>query len=440
MSHERARPELAPELAAYRISKNRSNPFGPLSWSSVSAWQRIGIAGRGYDLGGFIVFLRCREDLLSSFCHIRSGPVNSGWFNREFSIMLSRSRYLLFILVVLSGAQVQASNNIFGPPDSNGPVVVDVGFMLSNINAIYEEDETFDFEGVLSMHWQDPRLAFDPELTGYDQLYYQGSFQFNEVFSGWWPQLFLANEAGRFDREGVMLRIMPDGNVYYTEEIDAVAKSSLALARYPFDQQQLVGIFEVLGFNKEQVVLRADPGSSGIWDDDTHEIRIPQWYAPELSTSVAEYEPAYLDGDERGLTAFRVQIDIERDPWYILRLVGLPVFIFVLLSWSVFWMDRSSVGDRMDISFIGILTVVAYQIMFTESLPKISYITVLMSFMIISFLIMCATVVINLRVSALDNSGRRAEGDRMDRLSRIIFPLVYVLSSLIIGGYIYQAG
>ena len=118
---------------------------------------------------------------------------------------------------------------------------------------------------------------------------------------------------------------------------------------------------------------------------------------------------------------------MERDSWYTLRLVGLPVMIFVILSWSVFWMERSSVGDRMDISFIGILTVVPYQIMSSESLPKISYMTVLMSFMIISFLMMCASVSVNLRVAALDNSDRRLQGDRIDKLSRIFFPISYVV-------------
>ena len=176
-----------------------------------------------------------------------------------------------------------------GPPSEDGPIVVDIGFLLSNINGINEEAETFDFEGVLSMHWHDNRLAFDPAKTGYDQLYYQGSYQFNEVFSGWWPQVYLANEAGRFDREAVMLRITPEGGIYYTEEIDAAAKSSLKLARHLFDQQQLTIIFEVLGFDSQQVVLSPDDSTSGTWEDSHHQIRVPQWRTPQLSVSGIEY-------------------------------------------------------------------------------------------------------------------------------------------------------
>ncbi len=351
----------------------------------------------------------------------------------------------LFLLTLFSISPVMASNatadtNTAGPPVGQGPVVVEMGFLLSNITEISEEHETFDFEGILSMHWRDSRLAYNPEDTGYDELFYQGSYQFNEVFSGWWPQIILVNEAGRFDREGVMLRITPQGDVYYTEDIDAVAKAQLNLKRYPFDHQQFVATFEVLGFDNQQVVLRADQHTSGLWKDDAHKVRVPQWREPQVSTSAVEYDPVYITGDKNPVTAFKVQVDISRDPFYTLRLIGFPVMVFVMLSWSVFWMDRSSVGDRMDISFIGILTVVAYQIMSSGSLPKISYLSVMMAFMIISFLMMCATVTVNLKVASLDNSGRFEAGNRVDKYCRVIFPLLYFGSTALVCSIIYRAG
>jgi len=353
--------------------------------------------------------------------------------------MLLMARSALLLLFFSLCATAHSKNSAFGPPDDDGPVVVDIGFFLSNVNFISEESETFHFEGVLSMHWKDSRLAFDPSVTGYDDLYYQGYFQFNEVFSGWWPQVILANESGGFDQQGVVLRVTSDGNVYYTEEIEAVAKSRFNLSRYPFDRQELSAIFEVLGFDSGQVVLRADPASSGIWQDTQHEVKIPQWHPPRLSNSIVEYQSSYADGRKAQVNAFKIQLDVERNPWYTLRLVGLPVAIFVLLSWSVFWMDRSSVGDRMDITFLGILTVVAYQIMFSGTLPKISYVTVLGVFMIISFVTMCASVAVNLRVWVLDNRGLVAEGDRLDKRSRYLFPMVYFSSVLIVGGSVYLA-
>jgi hypothetical protein len=77
---------------------------------------------------------------------------------------------------------------LLGPPNPDGPVVVRVGFRLSEVNDIDEERETFEFEGVLTMRWHDPRQAFDPTELGVEERIYQGAFQFREVFTGWCPR------------------------------------------------------------------------------------------------------------------------------------------------------------------------------------------------------------------------------------------------------------
>jgi hypothetical protein len=96
-----------------------------------------------------------------------------------------------------------------------------------------------------------------------------------------------------------------------------------------------------------------------------------------------------------------------------------------VLSWSVFWMDRSSLGDRMSVSFVGILTVVAYQITLVGIVPNVSYITIMNGFLNFSFLLMCATIVVNLYVGAADRRGHE-RGDRIDCYCRWIFPLTYL--------------
>ena len=65
---------------------------------------------------------------------------------------------------------------------------------------------------------------------------YQGAFQFNEVYNGWWPQLVLANKSGTFEREGEILRIKPDGSMTYVQVLDAVVKSEMNLHHFPFDR------------------------------------------------------------------------------------------------------------------------------------------------------------------------------------------------------------
>ncbi len=89
-------------------------------------------------------------------------------------------------------------------------------------------------------------------------------------------------------------------------------------------------------------------------------------------------------------------------------------------------MDRASLADRMSVSFVGLLTAVAYQAMISDIMPHISYVTFINAFVSLSFLLMSATAGINLVVCLCDRHGHFEKGDRIDRRSRWIFPITHV--------------
>ena len=317
-----------------------------------------------------------------------------------------------------------------GPPKKAGPVVVRASFHLRDINDIDDEAETFEFGGVLTLTWHDERQAFDPAELGVDEKVYLGAYQFNEVFTGWFPQVVLVNESGLYEKHGVVLRVQPDGTLTLVETLDAAAEADLSLRRYPFDRHRLDAIFEVLGFDESEVVLRPDSEARTSSDDL---IRLPQWVLEGTRTSTRDRQASYA-GRAGVASAFVVSMDVRRESFFMVRLVIFPLMLIVMLSWSVFWMDRSSLGDRINVSFIGILTAVAYQIVVSEILPQISYMTLMNGFLNLSLFTMCASVVINLVVGALDRQGRAEAGDLLDRRCRSIFPLTYFgLMGLMLG-------
>jgi len=101
----------------------------------------------------------------------------------------------------------------------------------------------------------------------------------------------------------------------------------------------------------------------------------------------------------------------------------LPLFILVCLSWTVFWLDEETVSNRINISFIGILSVVAYYFVIQNNIPNISYLTLIDAFIIITFLVLAASVVVSLRVDKLNKAGQSMKGDKID---------VYINSSNVI--------
>jgi hypothetical protein len=319
--------------------------------------------------------------------------------------------------------------NLPTPPRDGGPVVVRAGFDLRDINEIDDEAETFEFEGVLTLEWHDERQAFDAAAEGVSEKLYQGDYQFDEVFTGWFPQVVLMNESGLYEKHGVLLRVRPDGSLRLLETVNAAAKADLDLRAYPFDRQRLEAIFEVLGFDESEVALKPAAAADGA----APAVRLPQWRVVQVGTSIRSH-PAPYAGKLGVASTFVVGMDMERKSLFMIRLVIVPLVLIVILSWSVFWMDQSSLGDRVSVSFIGILTVVAYQIVLSELLPRISYMTLMNGFLNMSFFVVCASVVVSLWVGSLDRRGQTATGDRIDRRCRWIFPVVYLGLLLVVLG------
>jgi len=330
---------------------------------------------------------------------------------------------LLLVPLVLHAAlgHAAAQDALRGPRPGPAPVDVAVGLFLIDVVDINEDEQTFEFEAILTMRWTDPRLAFDPAEVGTDERVYQGDYQFTEIFNGWWPPLVLRNESGRYERQGVLLRVGPDGSISYVETLQAVAEVKMDLRRIPFDRQRFAVTFEVLGFDSRRVRLRPDMDRSGLGEST-----LSQWRLDGIEASAFQADPAYLGSSEQGVSAITFEFPATRSPHFLLRLIVFPIILLVGLTWSVFWMDRESLGSRMDISFIGILTVVAFQIVVSDRLPRISYFTIMSSFMYITYFTLAASVIVNLRVSFLDRRGETAKGDRLDRTCRWLFPAGYM--------------
>jgi hypothetical protein len=234
----------------------------------------------------------------------------------------------------------------------------------------------------------------------------------------------LVNEAGSLESQGVVLRVRSDGSLTLVQTLNATAAIDLDMRRYPFDRHRLEASFEVLGFDDTEIVFQAESSTSLSGASMDRRARLPQWEISQVRASVRE-SPAPHAGGTRTASALVVSVDVNREPFYMVRLVILPLILMVMLSWSVFWMERSSLGDRISVSFIGILTAVAYQLVVSDTLPQISYVTLIHGILNLSFVLMCTTVVINLVVGAFDRAGKFATGDSIDRRCRVIFPVTY---------------
>ena len=333
---------------------------------------------------------------------------------------------LFFLAAIVCAHSALAADLRTDAPPGDGPITVRAGFMLYDINEIEETTETFEFEGALLLSWDDPRQAFDPAVEGVGERVYKGEYQFSELFDGWWPQVVLANQSGSLDRQGVVLRIEPDGTVWYVEELDAIAESPMDLRFFPFDRQSLEIHFKFLGYGLDEVRFEPVADYSSLLPQRGNAIGNAEWRIGDFAVTAGEDLSAIAGPQAVGQgSTLRVDVRAARNPAYLLRTVVLPLALIVMLSWSIFWLDRESLGNRMDISFIALLTVVAFQTIVDQALPAIPGFTLMAGFIMLNYLLLAATIVVNLRVDHLDRSDRRSAGDALDLRCRWLFPALY---------------
>lgn len=351
------------------------------------------------------------------------------------------SHSLVAMVILVTGSRAALAGIDAGMPNPpSSPTVVKVGIFLADVVDLDEVDETFQAEFIIKAEWEDPRLAFDPAVDGTDVKLFQGQFQFDEVFSGWWPQLLIVNEIGSGDVNAVTIEVHPDGRVRYLEQRNVTLETPMQLHPFPFDVQTLEAKMIAFGNYSGQVLLEVDERVLGATEEHvagTDRVNIAEWRLVALDM-VSKLSDHRYYGEPKQLSEIRFTITLERRSANMIWKVIVPLIVLVLLMSAVFWMEVDNLSDRLNVAFIGILTIVAYQFLIDGAMPRISYFTFMDTVLLYSFLVMCVSIFESLILHSMCKTGRREAAERVDRFAKWTFPLVYFLGLL--ASYLYYVG
>jgi hypothetical protein len=344
---------------------------------------------------------------------------------------------LAVLLALLAITQHTLAIDAAMPNPPSSPTIVKVGVFLADIIDLDEVNETFQAEIVISAEWKDPRLAFDPAEAGTDEKLFQGEFQFNEVFSGWWPQLVIVNEVGLGDTNAVRIVVHADGRITYQQQRNVTLETPMQLQRFPFDRQILEANIIAFGDFNDQVVLEVDERKRGASEElaaQDHTVNIAQWEFETLELVSRTMDYRYL-GDRTEFSEIHMEISLTRLSSNFIWKVIFPLTVLVLLMWAVFWLEVDNLSERLNLAFIGVLTIVAYQFLIDGTMPRISYFTFTDAVLLYSFVIMCVAIFESLIVYSLYRAARKPMAERIDLIAQWVFPIVYFTGLLVI--YLY---
>lgn len=307
------------------------------------------------------------------------------------------------------------------------PTEVYFDIVILDITSFNEREETFTFEGSLVLLWADERLAFDPAEVGADYKAYHDTEATKQLTTAMWsPVLEFENIRGQRRISNASLLIASDGSVTYEDHFVVTLATDLELLEFPFDTQKLQINVASFFYMAEEMVLAPDSKVSFRPGFTMNEWQVEG----EPTTAISERGayglevPADQEGGKFSFGQFTITV-VRNAGFYVWKLM-VPLFIITSISWASFW-RKPSVAPRVNTTFSCMLTVVAYNFVVANSLPRISYLTKLDTIFILTYAFIALAVFVNVAASYLDDNGRGAAGLRLDKMARWLFPVAYVV-------------
>lgn len=126
------------------------------------------------------------------------------------------------------------------------------------------------------------------------------------------------------------------------------------------------------------------------------------------------------------LPAFKVYFEGKRKAGFYILKVFLPIALIVLMSWTVFWVDPTKSEAQLTVSATSMLSLVAFLFTLSYFIPKIDYLTSLDIYLYGSMVFVFLSLAEAVLTCNLSSRKKLALARKVDRYSRVIFPVSYL--------------
>ena len=297
--------------------------------------------------------------------------------------------------------------------------VTEFDFEIHSINSIDIKKNDVEIFFTRKAMWANPNLAeiavkhmVLDETTDQEKLYenYSGGCVYSEeewnlmqVPSPGWGITEL--NAITFDQDQVKKTVVIDlyskkiGDKDLEEDTVEIVEYTKGLMRFsntfklqafPFDKQILSfrfvnegGIFSSLSASIS-VVDYLEQNLSDFLIRAREENLVPGWDIVNYSIKhFLHTEPISPDFYQDGL---EIKIEVQRNYEYYIFKVIFPIILILLICWSVFWIHPRELESKLTITIVCLLSLIAYNFVIEEDLPKLSYLTIMDHLVLISYI------------------------------------------------------
>jgi len=302
--------------------------------------------------------------------------------------------------------QIPPGINATRPDPPGTPTEVSVGLWVNDLRGIDDARQSYDADLVVLLNWTDPRL--DTEQMRDCRV------PQNAV---WSPRPVFRNERGTSGSFADVVTIREGGLVDYVQRHNGLFTSSLKLKDFPFDSQMLEASVVLRGLQPDDLRFERheDTGTA-------NSLSIADWRVGEWDV---DFVPLAVGQGARELAQVNFRIQVVRNRAYYIQKIFLPLFLIVVMSWAVFWIDPTIMPAQVGISTSAVLTLIAFLFSLGQLLPRLSYLTRADRFVMGATILVFMAFGEALLTTGLASRDRKARALRIDLIARFVFPVLF---------------
>ena len=290
------------------------------------------------------------------------------------------------------------------------PTEVQVGIYVIDVDEVDSADQSFAASVYFEARWRNESLAHEgpgPKLRNLTDV--------------WNPRLTIIGQQMMWRSYPDYVEIQPDGTVVYRQKIWGRFSQPLVLNDFPFDQQELSIQIVAAGLLESDVKLVSLITESGTPSGIASKFSLPDF---DVTSYEALPQPYFPREGHPGVAGFEMKIEIVRQPTYYVLKVIIPLCLIIVMSWLPRWLKPEDSGTNIGISTSAFLTLVAYLFAITVLLPRVSYVTRIDRFILLSTMMVFAGLIQSTWNTVMIGKQKRKLAEWIDRWSRALYPLL----------------
>jgi hypothetical protein len=215
-----------------------------------------------------------------------------------------------------------------------------------------------------------------------------------------------------FDKQKLIINITSGIRSSADKQLIKYATDTAAVAFITPEDGAFIGInkFKNNNYLREWKVSSVDIKNKEIVDEN--------YYDKDLKKIVTHSE-----------NSLNLEINVERNYIHYVYKIMVPVFLILCVAWFVLWIPTKYFEARLATSMVALLSLIAYNFVFANDIPKLEYLTALDKFILLSYIFCCIPTFMSIWFSRLYKI-KQAKIAKVNSKIRIYGGFVYLILTM----------